>query len=128
MSMKIRKYFHTKMKKESGVIQPAPVPKSIYISYVKYNITMSYRMEKFSLAILDMASKDGSVQERLMLAIASNNILGLDDHFDDDLRDDYMALKNELLRGSIKEMTSFEAFSIIDKIISIYSEICRRGE
>ena len=126
--MKIRKYFHTKMMKESGVIQPAPVPKSIYISYVKYIITMSYRMEKFSLAILDMASKDGSVQERLMQAIASNNILGLDDHFDDDLRDDYMALKNELLRGSIKEMTSFEAFSIIDKIISIYSEICRRGE
>jgi len=43
-----------------------------------------------------------------------------------------MALKNELLRGgslaSIKEMTSFEAFSIIDNIISIYSEICRRGE
>ena len=89
-------------------------------------------MEKFSLAILVMASKDGSVQERLMQAIASNNILGLDDHFDDDLRDDYMALKNELLRGgssaSIKEMTSFEAFSIIDKIISIYSEICRCGE
>lgn len=93
---------------------------------------MSYRLEKFSLAILDMASKDGSVQERLMLAVDGNNILGLDDHFDDDLRDDYMALKDELVRegslATIEKMTSFEAFGIIDKIMSIYSEICRRGE
>jgi hypothetical protein len=50
---------------------------------------MSYRAEMFSLAILEMASGDDRVQERLMSAVVRNNLLFLDEHFEDDLRDDY---------------------------------------
>lgn len=93
--------------------------------------SMSYRIEKFSTAILEMASGDGSVQERLMRAVAANSLLLLDADFDDDLREDYKALEDRLKRGltaNYRDMNPNEAREIIDKIISIYSELCRLGE
>jgi hypothetical protein len=94
---------------------------------------MSYRAEMFSLAILEMASGDARVQERLMSAVVRNNLLFLDEHFEDDLRDEYIALKDTLVRegslsATIEKMTSDEAFFIIDKIMTIYHELCKRGE
>ena len=92
---------------------------------------MSYRIEKFNTAILELASGDGSVQERLMLAVGANSLSRLDDDFNDDLREDYKALKDRLDRGltvNYKDMDPNEAYEIIDKIISIYSELCRLGE
>ena len=87
----------------------------------------------FSLAIMEMAGGDDRVQERLMSAVVRNNLLFLDEHFGDDLGDDYKALKDTLVRegslsATIEKMTSDEAFFIIDKIMTIYTELCKRGE
>jgi len=94
---------------------------------------MSYRAEKFNLAILELASGEGRVQERLMHAVVGNNLLFLDDHFEDDLLVDYQVLKGKLVRegslsATIEQMTPDEALLIIDKILDIYSELCKRGE
>jgi len=57
--------------------------------------------------------------------------LSLDADFNDDLREDYNALKERLESGwaeNYEDMDPSEAHEIIDKIISIYSELCRCGE
>lgn len=87
---------------------------------------MSYRGEKFSLALEMLASGLGSIQERLSIAVYSNNLLSLDSHFQEaDLRKEYMNLKAGL-KQNIKEMSSGEASELISRIVSMYCEICKR--
>jgi hypothetical protein len=87
---------------------------------------MSYRGEKFALALEMLASGLGSIQERLSNAVLSNNLLFLDSYFpEDDLREEYMDLKDGL-EANIEKMSSSEASELISRIVSMYCEICKR--
>jgi hypothetical protein len=94
---------------------------------------VSYRCEKFGQALLEMASTEGTVKERLIEGVVAGNILFLRQHFDDDLEEEYTELVEKLTRegnlaDSIREMDDLEVFSTIDKILSIYHDLGRRNE
>ena len=93
---------------------------------------MSYRGEKFALAIEMLASGSGRIQERLMNAVAHNSLLDLGRKFQDDLSEQYLCLKNELckiedsLEATIEKMSSEKASELTGKIVSLFCEICKR--
>lgn len=99
--------------------------------------SLEYTHEKLWAAVLILAEGDGTVQQRLADAYTSQLVRLTRDDFPLDMRDPFIRIENRLTArdpigdegraaATMAVMDEFDARSVVEVIVSMYGEICRR--
>jgi hypothetical protein len=98
---------------------------------------LEYTHERLWATVLALAVADGTVQERLANAVTSQLLYLSPDDLPLDMRDHFIQIEHRLttkdpvgdrdsVHATAAVMDEFEARSIVEAIVAMYGEICRR--
>ena len=99
--------------------------------------SLEYTHERLWATVLVLAEADGAIQERLATAVTSQLLHLSPDDLPFDMRDPFIEIERRLtvkdpvsdqdsVHATTAVMDDFEARSIVEAIVSMYGEICRR--
>ncbi len=99
--------------------------------------SLEYTHERLWATVLALAEADGTVQERLANAVTSQLLYLSPDDFPLDMRDPFIEIERRLtvkdpvgdqdsVHATAAVMDQFDARSIVEAIVAMYGEVCRR--